>query len=185
MQKANQREKVFLLRLYQWRSEQAEKKNYSKEMILPAKLIGHIAKGMRSGKKALKGNRRLPDKIIDRYWSTFEAMYQEQPTAEELAVLEQIKTYKDEDPQKDLLYEILYSVIKYKCLDEGIDVSIAFPRADLKLIKEDVNHADVVFKNGWRQEFFGKTFNTWLKNSPHLEITVGPETIELSMNGHA
>ena len=59
MQKSNLREKVFLLRLYTWRREVAEYKNYSKEMILPSKMIGHIVKGMRSGKKALRENRRL------------------------------------------------------------------------------------------------------------------------------
>lgn len=185
MRKANKREKIFLLRLYGWRREEAERKNYSKEMILPSKMIGHIARGIRSGKKALKGNRRLPDKVVERHWSTFESLYQQDPSPEELNVLKRIKTQRREDPQTDLLYEILYSVIKYKCLDEGIDVSIAFPRADLKLIKEDVAHADVVFKEGWRQEFFGKTFNKWLKNSPHLQIDIGSESIELSMNGHA
>lgn len=184
MRKANQQEKIFLLRLYNWRTSEAERKNYSKEMILSSKLIGHITKGMRSGKNALKGNRRLPDKIVDRYWSTFESLYQKPASEEELRVLKRFKKQGKEDPQKDLLYEILYSVIKYKCLDEGIDVSIAFPRADLKLIKEDVSHADVVFNAGWRQSFFGKTFNNWLKNSPHLQIDIGPDSIELSMNGH-
>lgn len=180
--KSNARERIFLLRLYNWRREEAERKNYSKEMILPSKMIAHIVKGIRSGKKALKGNRRLPDKIVDRHWSTFEAFYDEPATDEEKAVLGGLKKQKEDDPQKDLLYEILYSVIKYKCLDEGVDVSIAFPRADLKLIKDDVGHVDVVFKNGWRQSFFGKTFNKWLKNSPHLKIDVGQESIELSMD---
>lgn len=183
MHKSNKKERIFLLRLYNWRREEAERKNYSKEMILPSKMIGHIVKGMKSGKKALRGNRRLPDKIVDQHWELFESFYHDPATDEESSVLKRLKSQREEDPQKDLLYEILYSVIKYKCLDEGIDVSIAFPRADLKMIKEDVGHADVVFKSGWRQEFFGKTFNRWLKNSPHLKIEIGPESIELSMNG--
>lgn len=182
MQKSNQKEKIFLLRLFTWRREVAEYKNYSKEMILPSKMIGHIVKGMKAGKNALKGNRRLPNKIIEQQWETFASFYNKPATDEEKAVLKLVKSRSSDDPEKDLLFEILYSVIKYKCLESGVAVEIAFPRGDFKKIKEDINHADVVFKEGWRQQFFGKTFNNWLKNSKHLHIDIGEDVIQLIMN---
>lgn len=184
MQKSNQREKIFLLRLFSWRREVAEFKNYSKEMILPAKMIGHIVKGMKAGKNALKGNRRLPNKIVEQHWATFADFYHEPATEEETEVLKRVKKTRSDDPQKDLLFEILYSVIKYKCLESGVAVEIAFPRADFKKIKEDINHADVVFNAGWRQLFFGKTFNNWLKSSKHLHIEIGEDTIQLIMDNN-
>ena len=182
MQKSSQREKIFLLRLFAWRRDVAEYKNYSKEMILPSKMIGHIVKGMKAGKNALKGNRRLPNKIIEQQWDTFEAFYNQPATTEEKALIQLVRSTRSDDPEKDLLFEILYSVIKYKCLESGVAVEIAFPRADFKKIKEDINHADVVFKEGWRQQFFGKTFNSWLKNSKHLHIEIVKQTIQLIMN---
>ncbi|MEO0340314.1 MAG: hypothetical protein AAF242_14025, partial [Bacteroidota bacterium] len=179
MQKANQREKIFLLRLYKWRNEVAAYKNYSKEMILPSKLIGHIMKGMRSGKKALKDNRRLPNKIVEQQWSTLEQFYRKEATPEEKALVKNIKRNGVEDPEKDLIYEMLYSVIKYKCLQQKLAVNIAFPRGDLKKIKENSNYADEVFSNGWRQDFFGQTFNEWLKQHQNLRIEIGEEVIQI------
>ena len=182
MHKSNRREKIFLLRLYKWRREVAAFKNYSKEMILPSKLIGHIVKGMRSGKKALKDNRRLPNNIIEQQWETFQGFYQADVTQEERDALKKLKKNRDEDPKTDLLYEILYSVIKYKCLEEDVAASIAFPRGDLKKIKENPLHAEHLFGKGWRQEFFGKTFTDWLKHFGKLDIEIGQDIIQLKKN---
>ena len=148
-------------------------------MILPSKLIGHIMKGMRSGKRALRDNRRLPNKIVEQQWSTLEQFYNQEATAEELALAKSVKRNGKENPEKDLIYEMLYSVIKYKCLQQKLAVNIAFPRGDLKKIKENANYADEVFKNGWRQDFFGQTFNEWLKQYQNLSIEIGEDVIQI------
>ena len=54
----NPQEQVFLLRLYDWRIKEASEKNYSKEMILPSKMISTIVRNINSGKNALKHDRR-------------------------------------------------------------------------------------------------------------------------------
>jgi hypothetical protein len=51
--------------------EQAESKNYSKEMILPAKHIAPIVKGISAGLEALHHNRRLPERTIQQHGRLF------------------------------------------------------------------------------------------------------------------
>jgi ribonuclease D len=48
MQSVKQHKQVFLLRLYEWRRSEAQRLNYSKEMVLPAKFIAPILRDRKS-----------------------------------------------------------------------------------------------------------------------------------------
>jgi len=179
MRNMNKHERLFLIRLFRWRRELAERKNKSKEMILSTKLFGHIVRSMRSGKKALIQNRRFPSHLADRYWNTFQKLYEAAITEEEQDVIQRIPSEGKEDPKEKLLMEMLYGIIKLKCMEYDIDVSIALPRGDFKKIKEDPEHAEHLFAHSWRRELFGSTFTEWLQQPDKLHVDIGPNQISL------
>lgn len=179
MRNLNKTERLFILRLFRWRRELAERKNKSKEMILSTKLFGHIVRSMRSGKKALLQNRRFPSHLADRYWGDFEVLYEAPVTEEEKEVVKRIPVDEKEDPKEKLLMEVLYNIIKLKCMEYDIDVSIALPRGDFKKIKEEPDHAEHLFAHSWRRELFGSTFTEWLQQPDKLHVAIEPNQISL------
>ena len=175
------REKVFLIRLYAWRRSTAARKNYSKEMVLPNKLISQIVRSIHSGKDALKHNRRIPDKLASKYGDTFMQLFQQKITEEERALLRQIPKENGADPKQDLLMEMLNLLIRYKCLQNDVSPNLVFPRTIVKRLKTNELFSEPLLENSWRREFLGDDLITWLKNRDQLEIDMGKGSIELRL----
>lgn len=175
------REQVFLIRLFNWRRQLAEEKNHSKEMVLPNKMMSQIVKSIRSGREALKENRRIPDKISKRYGDTFQELYQRQITEAEKQLLRQITNGEVEDPKEEILLDMLYLVMKYKCQEEGVAPSLVFSKSTLKKTKTDEALRRELVEDSWRGEFLGSTFFEWVKNSDRLDLDLSREGIELKL----
>jgi ribonuclease D len=177
----NNREQIFLIRLYEWRRQMAEDKNYSKEMILPGKLLPQIVRAIQSGKEALLDNRRIPDKIAERHGATFERLYQQPPTQEEKRLLRQITTEEEEDPREEMLLELLYLAIKYRCLESDISLNLTMSKTLLKRLRAEPALAETLLEKGWRGRFLGEHFLGWLRDFDRLRLNVGPEGIQLQL----
>jgi len=181
IQSLQPKQQLFLIRLYAWRTEQARQKNYSREMILPGKLIGSIIRAVGGGKEALKSNRRLPERTITRHGDTFVALFNQKPTEEELAVLDLIPRHKSAHPQQDIINEMLHLLISYKCFEENLSINLAMPRRMLKRLKADENYFEDALENGWRLQFLGEEIITWLKFRNDLKLVFGKGKFELTL----
>ena len=181
IQSLQPKQQLFLIRLYAWRTEEARKRNYSREMILPSKLIGTIIRAAGGGLGALKSNRRLPEKTMSRHGQTFVDLYNQEPTKEELAVLKEIPKIKSTHPQQDIINEMLHLLIQYKCFDENLSINLAMPRAMLNKLKADKNYFEDALENGWRKEFLGEEIITWLKFRNDLKLVFGQGKFELTL----
>lgn len=164
------REQAFLLRLFAWRRQLAEQRDHSKEMVLPAKYISHIVRSISSGSEALKHNRRIPPKTADKYGAIFEELYKRPVSDEERKILKQIPSDHNEDPKEQIIMEMLYQVIKYKCLEENISIDMVVPRGELKKIRADDDDALELLAGGWRQEMLGAYFLDWLSNANRMKV---------------
>jgi ribonuclease D len=177
------RERIFLLRLLAWRRETAERKDYSKEMILPGKLISHIVRGIASGKDALKKNRRIPDRYTDRYGKLFLQMYQQDATPEEKEVLDRLPTKKNgevSDTDK-IIRDLLYLLIQHKAQSNNVAPSLVMPKNMLDKMKADPELKSLITEAGWRQELLGATFAHWIENINNLELDIEGGKIELNV----
>ncbi|MEY3368942.1 MAG: hypothetical protein RI973_2097 [Bacteroidota bacterium] len=175
------KEQLFLLRLFLWRAEEARKKNYSKEMILPGKLIGPIARVIHSGSDALRNNRRLPESIVQRYGEVFIKMFQQPATEIELNVLRQIPPDHVENEKQDILMEMLDLLVRYRCLQAGIPSNVAMPRSALRRMKNDKDYFESCLESGWRREFLGEEIINWFRNRQDLGIEFVNGKFELKM----
>ena len=172
IQQIHQREQVFLLRLYNWRLETAKQKNYSKEMILPKKLMGVIVKNISLGKTALKDNRIISNRVIERHWSTFNRLYQDRITEEEKEILTQIPKKMELSPSEELSAELLYLIMKKRCMDSDIATEILISKNKLKDLRLHANFDEHPLCNGWRRAFLGEDLVRWLTRDGDLKMTI-------------
>jgi ribonuclease D len=178
----NLKEQIFLLRLYTWRRQEAERKDYSKEMVLPAKFIGAFVRSMKSGKASLLNHRRVPDRIIEKNWETFNELYQIPPKQEEIDLLNQIPKSAQENPSHDTLMEIMYLIIKYNCHKKHIAPDLVVNRTNFKIMKSDLDYFDEKLAEGWRHDMIGEQMVYWLRNRENLEISMKDGQFTMKVN---
>ncbi len=175
------REQVFLLRLMLWRTEEAQRRNHSKEMVLPSKYIGAIVRAVHSGLDALQTDRRLPDSMIGKFGKKFVELYEAPTTEHEKEVLSRLPRDNSDNPKQDILMEMLDLLVRYKCLQEGISHHIVMPRGVLRKMKNDKDYFDDAVFAGWRREFLGDEIVSWFKHRRNLEIKFLDGKFELKM----
>ena len=176
------KEKIFLLRLYEWRRSLAEKRNYSKEMIPPKKIIGQLVRGVRGGKESMQQNRRLPGKTVQRYGDLFVKMYNDPAEAEELEVVKQIQRNPSEDEDDDMIVELLYLLMKYRATEADISHALVMPRNAIRRMKQDASVRRSILGSGWRRELLGDDFVEWLKHFDNLKLSIEGGKIALKFN---
>ena len=176
------KEKVFLLRLYEWRRALAEKRNYSKEMILPKKIIGQLVRGVKGGKESMTQNRRLPAKTVQRHGDLFVDMYNRPATDEEMTVVQQIQRNHPEDEDDDMIVELLYLLMKYRATEADISHALVMPRNAIRRMKQDAVVRRSILGSGWRRELLGDDFVEWLKHFDDLKLTIEGGKIALKFS---
>lgn len=163
-------ERLFYLRLMVWRENVAKERNVNKDMVIPAKYIHTLVKGIKSGKNYFKDNRRFPINISNEYWKLFDDFYKEKPQDFETSILSQIGKEPEEDLREEAIIDLIYGVIKYYCMENGISASIAFPKNMLKLMRQNDN-MNVNFSSGWRSSFLALSLTKCLlKKSPLMSF---------------
>ncbi len=180
MQSLRLPKQVFLLRLYEWRRQEAKRLNHSKDMVLQSKFIAPILRSIDSGKQALLDSRIIPDRLIGQYWDTFQRLYQTKPTEEELVILRRLPPLSKEDPKKDVSMDLLHGLVKYKCMESGVAPSLVLNKSDLTYAKsgEDIFSSD---GNDWRREFMGEAMLRWLNERRELEVVMRDNEVVLRM----
>lgn len=178
-------ERVMLLRLLLWRTEEARRRNHSKEMVLPGKYIGTIVRSAREGLDAFRQNRRLPEPLVNKYGQLFIEMYNRPATEEEKEILSRIPRDSNENPRQEIIMEMLDLLVRYKCQEAGISHHLVLPRQIFKRLRFEEGAWDPSLETGWRREFLGEEIITWLRHRHHLQIAFKEGKFELTLNsGH-
>jgi ribonuclease D len=180
MQSVKQHKQVFLLRLYEWRRSEAQRLNYSKEMVLPAKFIAPILRGIDAGKQALLDSRIIPDRLIEQNWTTFQNLYQPRATEEEMEILSRLPPVGKDDPKKEISMELLHVLVKFKCMESGVAPSLVLNKSDLTYAQpgEDLfNQAST----DWRREFLGDAMIKWLNERGELTVMMNENKVLVTM----
>jgi ribonuclease D len=173
------KERIFLMRLYEWRRSTAEQKDYSKEMILPGKLISQLTRGVMGGLPSMLENRRLPQSTIKRYGQLFVDMYNLEATEEETAIAKSVQRGSQEDEEDDMIIELLYLIMKHRASEAEISHSLVMPRNAIKRMKHDSDARDAILGSGWRSELLGPDFINWLNNFSELKLKIEGGSIKL------
>ena len=172
MKNLSTRERVFLMRLYIWRDELAAEKNKTKEQALPKRLLATIVKNIKSGKEALKDNRTISNRTIERNWDAFKKMFDKAATEEELDVAQNIKFIDDVNDEMALTNEMLFILVKQKCEESGISQSLILQKSQLS--KAQFGDTSFGFMKGWRRSFLGDDF---------IKLLLKPGTMKMDLKG--
>lgn len=162
--------KVFLIRLMDWRSSEAARKNMSKKMILDTKLMYEIAKSVGVGKKAVESHRIIPNWVTSRYWDTFSKLHNDPITEREEAIIKKYGTPVRSNLQRSLTMDLLLSLLKYKAMEYEVSSALIVNRADLNRMKLESDFFPDYFEEGWRRELLGDDLLSWLKNRSPLNV---------------
>jgi ribonuclease D len=161
---------LFLIRLMDWRKEEAKAKNVSKKMILDTKIMYEIAKNMAVGKKALESHRIIPNWVTTRYWETFSDLFELPETPEEKEIIKKYANPIRSNMQRVLTMDLLIGLLKYKAMEYEVSSNLIVNRADLNQMKLEPNYFPDYFEEGWRRELLGGDLISWLKNRSPLSV---------------
>jgi ribonuclease D len=181
LSKINTTEKLFLMRLYQWRIDTAESKNKPKERILQKKLINHIVKGVKGGKTNLYNNRLIPPHVIDKDGDAFVRLLGQETTLDEKEVLTLISRNVPVKPRIDAVMDILYLGMKIICSQNQIAPELVIDRSKFKQMKWDLDYFDTSLDEGWRKKLLGVNVLNSIKNRTKLKVDTGSEFFGLKM----
>ena len=166
------KEQTFLLRLYKWRSDLAESRDHSREMVLPGKYISFILKNIRSGRAALMGHRRLPPDIVKKYWDTFDDLYQAPTTKDEQAVLDLIPPAPKISNREDVTFDLILNLIRFHCQKIKLAPELLFNGINIKRMRQDRNFFDDKIRQGWRTQILGEGIIHAMKNQKTVKINL-------------
>jgi len=169
--------KAFVIRLYEWRRSQAERKNYSKEMILANKYIAPIVRNIKAGKNALKDHRRIPDFVLKKHWNTFQQLYNEPIAPDIRHAIDSLEVPTEPNAMDDSIMEILLLVLKIKCADEDIAPDLILNRTEFKKLKADSTYESAFLEKGWRRNFIGDELLYWLRNRGDVRFMIDQDRV--------
>lgn len=161
------KEQVFMLRLFHWRKSEAKRKDYSKEMVLQGKYINLIVKNIPQGQAALKNNRLLPKSFFKKYGELLLDLYDKPITLEEKEILKEIPVRTDSSPFEDISYDILYALIKRRCIRQGVSQNLLFPKSALRRFQKDPEWMG----DDWRVKVLGDDLVALIKRAHRLQYT--------------
>ena len=162
-------EKLFLIRMIDWRRRIAEKRDHSREMVLATKDLNTVVKMIRNGRKAITNNRHLRNKSWLKYFEQWEALYRKPASAEELAYLRELKAPADTDIRREVVGEILYKYLRYHCLQHLIAIDLVVPRAVMRDLRTGEQGSLAQLVDTWRGEFLGDQVLQLLADTEHVE----------------
>ncbi len=183
IQNLGPREQLFLLRLFKWREQEAERRNHSREMVLPQKMIAHIVRSVAAGKDALAQNRRIPERVVREFGEVFIELFEKPPTEEELEVLDRLPGRRaEQSPYQEIIMEMLSLLIRYRSLEASISPDLVVPPPVLKLMKADPDYFDPIFEQSWRRQFLGEELMSWLRRRSSLKLEYGGGSFRLHLS---
>jgi ribonuclease D len=177
----DQREKVFLMRLYQWRIQRAMELNIPKEQVLQARYMSTVVRAIKDGPNAFKSNRTMPEGVWKRNLEYWQELWKAKASDEEMAFLRTIPRPAPDDPDREWTMELLYHFIKKQCLEHEISAALLFPKGDFNRLKAGSEDFDTSLLAGWRAELMGAPLVAWLQKSGKVEMTWQDENCVLTM----
>jgi ribonuclease D len=149
-------ERIFFVRLMQWRLDSAQKRNVPQEMILPKKTMMPIVKGMGQGLANLRQNRMISDKLLQTNGNHWEKLFKTAMSDEEKTAIQNLPQWKEETPEQVMTSEFLYLLIRDRCFKAGVANSIVLPKSSFRSQSK-------LLATGWRRELLGDSLIEWLQ----------------------
>jgi ribonuclease D len=165
------REKIFLMRIYVWRRERAIELDVPKETVVQNRHISLIVKMIKNGQGAFRANRTLPENVWKRHFEAWQKLWEEKPTDQEKEFLDALPRPVMEDPDREWTMDLLYHMVKKRCLENEISAALLLPKGDFNRLRDNHPDFDHSLLEGWRAELLGHDLVSWLQIGNAVEMT--------------
>lgn len=177
----DEREKVFLMRLYRWRLKTAATLDVPKEAVLQSRFISTVVRAVKGGGSAFKANRTMPENVWKRHLDAWTGLWKSPVEQEEQAIIAGITRPAPEDPEQEWTMELLYHLVKKQCIEHEISAALLFPRHDFNRLKSGSEDFDYSLLEGWRAELMGKELVEWFKAGRRIAVNWSERQCVLQM----
>jgi ribonuclease D len=167
----NTPDQVFLIRLNRWRRQRAEDLNQPRESILQSKYIGGIVKAIRNGREGFQNNRVLHEGVWRKNLEEWLAMYRPPMTEDEKTLLAALPGSVADDPEGEWTLDLLYLIVRRRCLDQQISPALVMPRGDFNRLRHAHAELDESYRHGWRADLLGPDVIRWFDRRERMEMS--------------
>lgn len=163
------KEKIFLLRIYQWRREKAAALNIPKETVLQTRHVSTVLRATKDGPNAFRANRTMPEGIWRKYLPEWQLLWKMAHTEPERAWINALPAPAPDDPNHEWSMELMYHFVKRQCLEHEISAALLLPKGDFNKLKSG-GEFDQALLTGWRGELLGSNLVNWLLNQGAISM---------------
>lgn len=175
------KEKVFLMRLYQWRVQRAMDLNIPREQVLQSRHISTVLRSTKDGPNAFRSNRTLSEGVWKKNLDAWQLLWKEKASEEETAFLHGLPKPLPENPEREWTMELLYHFVKKQCIEHEISAALLFPKGDFNRLKSGSKDFDQSLLVGWRAELMGAELVEWMQKGKKMKITWEDGICKLTM----
>jgi ribonuclease D len=173
-------EKIFLIRLYQWRRDKAAELNVPKETILQSRHVSTVVRAMKNGQSAFRANRTLPENVWRKNLQDWELIWRNPVRPEEKAFLEGLPKPFIESAEMEWTMEMLYHLVKLRCIEHEISAALLLPRGEFNRFREKIDGGSNSFLSGWRAELLGAQLVEWINSRRIARLHWESDGVKLS-----
>lgn len=85
----------------------------------------------------------------------------------------------DDNPMEEIMQEMLYLLVRYKFLDNGITPGFRHAQRRAAQTQKHPRQCPKTAETGWRRQMLGEDIFLWMKHYERLEMSVASGRIEL------
>lgn len=178
-------ERIFLIKIVEWRKKEAAKKAVPEYKILGFTLLKEFVTLLHLGEYYIQNNRRIPKKVINEYLPSLNHLLKS-PSKHYVEIEKQIPPPGFDEPEFELLTKMSYLFIRHLCFKNHIRPELICTEAQLKFIIWNKNYGTAKLFKGWRSDFVGKKIKTILLSTeePIIKLHSMHKIFEIESNNN-
>ena len=162
-------ERIFLMKIIEWRKKEAMKKDVPEYKILGFTLIKEFVTLLPLGEYYILNNRKIPKKVINEYLPPLKRLLNDQ-SKNYVEIEKQIPLSGFDNPEFEFLTKMSHLFIKHMCFKNRIRPELICTEAQLKFIIWNEKFETSKLFKGWRLDFVGKEIRTILLSDEELIV---------------
>ena len=178
LNKYNQQEIIFLLRITEWQLSLDE---ISKKEIFKPRLISDLLRTIGSGRETMLKDTRIKKSKIVNYIDDVIEMYQAKPTNKELTAYNSILLEKRDKIKRSNALNFIELLIHDRCNKRNIVPKIVISKKDLILMKNIKGYAEIFLEKSWRRNIVGDEIISLINKVDYVDIKYSMNKIEIKL----
>ncbi len=160
-------EKIFLIKIMEWRKKEAIKKDMPETKILGFNFLKEFVTLLPLGEDYIRNNRKILPKVINEYLSPLKKLLNS-PSENYTEIEKQIPPSGFDQPELEFLTKLSHLFIKHLCFKNNIGPELMCTEDELRFFLWNKTLKTSKLFKGWRLDFVGKELENILLSDNEL-----------------